>query len=164
MKRHQEVARTDYGIVVTHAQKEGKSKFFIEDNVIVIDPIGLLDIASLLRISLVDIYKMKLTKDEAKEKGIQILRYMQSGDFRNNMVDTIEKSRKAYELLVSEVKGHEKVWIERIKIYTSIHENTQSVRKSIGEIVTGGRVDLDRYDFNSLGVPEIQKLESGSKH
>ncbi len=162
IKRHQEVARADYAVIVTHAQKEGKSKFFIEENVIVIDPIGLLDLAGLLRISLIDIYKMKLTKDEAKEKGIQILRYMQSGDFRNNMVDTIEKSRKAYELLVSEVKDHERVWIERIKLYHSIHENIQTVRKSIGEIVTGGTVELEHYDFIQIGGRELPKLKSGS--
>lgn len=161
IKRHQEVARADYSVVVTHASKEGKSKFFVEQNVIVIDPLGLLDVAMLLRAALIDLHKMKLTKEEAKEKGVQILRYMQSGEFRTNMIDTIEKSRGAYELLVKEVRDHEKAWVERIKIYASIHENTQLVRKSIGEIVTGKKIEMDSYPFKQLQGSDMPKLTSG---
>ncbi len=61
IKRHQETARADYAVIVTHAQKLNKSKFFIEQNVIIIDPLGLLDIAFLLRTMLLDMHQMKLT-------------------------------------------------------------------------------------------------------
>lgn len=162
IKRHQEIARADYSVVVTHAPKEGKSKFFIEQNVIIIDPLGLLDVAMLLRGALIDLHKMKLTKEEAKEKGIQILRYMQSGEFRTNMIDTIEKSRKAYKTLVREVKDHEKSWTERIRIYASIHENTQAVRRAIGNIVIGGQIQLDSYPFARLEGSDFPKLVSGN--
>ncbi len=161
--KHQDTARAEFAVIVTHALKEGKSKFFIEENVIVIDPLGLLDVASLLRSSLLEMHRLKLTKEEVKEKGVQILRYMQSGEFRNNMVDTIEKSRKAYELLVKEVKDHEKAWTERIKLYYSIHENIQGVRRSIGEIVTGGAVELEGYNFVQLTGSELPKLLSGER-
>jgi len=157
--KHQEIARAEFAVIVTHALKEGKSKFFIEENIIVIDPLGLLDVATLLRNSLVEMHKLKLTKEEVKKKGVQILRYMQSKEFRNNMLDTIDKSRKVYELLVVEVKDHQKVWTERIKLYCSIHENIQSVRKSIGEIVTGGSVELERYDFNQLPRSKLRGIE-----
>jgi len=150
VKKHQESARADYAVIVTHALKEGKSKFFVEENIIVIDPLGLLDVATLLRNALIEMHKLKLTKEEIKGKGLLILRYMQSGEFKSNMIDTIDKSRKAYELLVNEVKDHEKIWYERIKIYASIHENIQNVRKSIGEIVTGGHVELELYNFKQI--------------
>lgn len=161
VKRHQEIARADYAVIVTYASKEGKSKFFIEENVIVIDPLGLLDVALLLRNALIEMHKLKLTKEEIKDKGILILKYMQSGEFKNSMVDTIDKSRKAYELLMSEVKDHQKIWYERIKIYASIHENIQGVRKSIGEIVTGGHVELEPYNFEQLEETKSLKLKSG---
>src|SRR3989338_6772387 len=47
-KRHQETAGCNYAVVVTHAVKSGKSRFFIDGEVIVIDPLGLLDLAFLL--------------------------------------------------------------------------------------------------------------------
>jgi len=162
VKKHQEVARAEYAVIVTHAPKEGKSKFFVEKDVIVIDPLGLLDVATFLRNSLVEMHKLKLTKEEVKEKGVQILRYMQSGEFRKNMLDTIDKSRKAYESLIGEVKDHQKVWTERIRLYCSIHENIQGIRKSIGEIITGSTIELERYDFIQIGKPEQPKLKNGS--
>ena len=160
VKRHQEFARAEYAVIVTHALAEGKSKFFIKDNIIVIDPLGLLDIATFLRSSLIEMHKLKLTKEEVKEKGVQILRYMQSGDFKSNMIDTVEKSRRAYELLVEEAKDHQKVWAERIKLYCSIHDNVQSVRKSIGEIATGSSIELEQYTFKQISGPELPKLEN----
>ncbi|OGM30108.1 hypothetical protein A2801_03850 [Candidatus Woesebacteria bacterium RIFCSPHIGHO2_01_FULL_41_10] len=162
MLRDQDISHAEFAVIVTHALKEGKSKFFIEENIIVIDPLGLLDMAVLLRNSLVEMHKLKLTKEEVKEKGVQILRYMQSGEFRNSMVDTIEKSRKAYEILVGEVKDYQKTWTERIKLYYAIHENIQGVRRSIGEIVTGGTVELEKYDFMQLEGSELLKLKSGN--
>jgi len=153
IKRHQEVARADYSVIVTHASKEGKSKFFIEENVIIIDPLGVLDLATFLRGWLINIHRMKLTKEETKEKGMKILGYMQSGEFRMNMVDTIERSRNAYKLLIKEVEDHKKAWAKRIEIYSSIHENTRKVRKSIGEIVTGGDIELEDYNFKQIEGP-----------
>lgn len=158
--RHQEFAKADYAVIVTHAQKKDKSKFFLEGRVIVIDPIGLLDLAVFLRLSLIEIHKMKLTKEETKQKGIEILRYMQRGDFRNYMVGNIEQTRKAYDLLIKEINNHKKDWGERLKIYYTIHRNTQSVRRSIGEILTGRKIgegELESFPrMEDQGIPLLE--------
>lgn len=159
IKQHQENARADYAVIVTHALKEGKSRFFIEEGVVVIDPIGLMDVAFLLRSFLIDIHRMKLTREKAKEKGIQILRYMQSGEFRNKMVDTIEKTNQACELLKKEAVEHQSMWREREKIYNSIHENTQSVRIAIGEIITGKTVKLEQHTSDPVEFTRIPTLK-----
>lgn len=164
IKRHQEVARADHAVVITHATKENKSKFFIEEGVIVIDPLGLLDIAFLLRNTLLDIHKMKLTKDQADQKGREILRYMQSGEFKKNMVDNLDKAKTAYNLLIKEIKTHKQNWEERIKIYSAIHQNTQNVRLAIGEIITGQALSpSEMQGFPKIGIIETLKLESGER-
>lgn len=160
IKRHQDVARADYAVIVTHAQKEKKSKFFIEENVIVIDPLGLLDIAFLLRTTLLDIHQMKLTKEQRDKKGQEILIYMQSGDFRKNMIDNLEKTRAAYNLLVKEVGMHKKDWEERLKIYAVIHQNTQNVRFAIGKILTGKELEESEAERFPTEI-ELLKLQSG---
>ena len=159
--RHQENSRSDYAVIVTHAQKKDKSKFFLDGKVIVIDPIGLLDLAVFLRISLIEMHNMKLTREETKQKGIEILRYMQQGDFRNYMVGNIEQTRKAYDLLIKEINDHKKNWGERIKIYYTIHQNTQSVRRSIGEILTGRKIgETELESFPHMGDQSIRLLET----
>lgn len=137
IKRHQETAGCTYAVVVTHAIKNGKSKFFIEDNVIVIDPLGLLDVVFLLRNTIIEMHHLKLTKEEINKKSKEILKYMQSGIFKNRMILAIEKSEEAYELLVEEIKDHKKHWEKRYLIYATIHVNIQTVRAEIGKIVTG---------------------------
>jgi len=159
--RHQESAKADYAVIITHAQKKDKSKFFLEENVIIIDPLGFLDLAVVLRLSLIDIHNMKLTREEAKQKGIEILRYMQAGEFKNYMVGNIEQTRKAYELLMKEVSEHKKDWEERLKIYYTIHQNTQNVRKAIGQILTGKQIaDSDLEVFPQI-EENIPLLETG---
>lgn len=163
IKRHQEIARADRAVIVTHAPKQNKSKFFIEEGVIVIDPLGLLDIAFLLRSMLIDMHMMKLTKGQADQKGKEILRYMQSGEFKKHMIDNVEKARAAYNLLSKEVTGHRKDWTERLKIYSAIHHNTQNVRLAIGRIITGGAtVDLEGGSFPGIENLEVLKLDSGN--
>ena len=159
--RHQESANADYAVIITHAQKKNKSKFFLEENVLIIDPLGFLDLSVVLRLSLIEIHKMKLTKKEAKQKGIQILRYMQAGEFKNYMVGNIEQTRKAYNLLMDEISEHKENWEDRLKIYYTIHQNTQNVRKAIGQIVTGRQIgDSDLEVFPKM-EKDIPLLETG---
>lgn len=159
IKRHQETAKADFGVIVTHALKKDKSSFSLEEEIIIIDPLGLLDISFLLRNILIDMHKLKLTKSQVDKKGQEILRYMQTGHFKQNMVDNIQKARSAYDLLVKEVKNHNKDWKDRIKIYSAIHQNTQSVRMAIGQIVSGKTVEeLESEEFKTLVSGEIFTL------
>lgn len=162
IKRHQETAKADYGVIVTHATKQNKSNFFVEDQIIVINPLGLLDIAYLLRITLIQISEMKLTNEKTELKGLEILRYMQTGEFKKYMVDNVEKSRKAYNLLIQEVKTHKKNWEDRLKIYFTIHQNTQTVRLAIGRIISGGiMTQLGDEPFPNLDELNIPLLSKG---
>ena len=152
-KRHQETAGCNYAVVVTHAVKSGKSKFFVDGEVIVIDPLGLLDLAFLLRSSIVEMHLLKLTKEEINEKSKEILRYMQTGVFKNRMVLAMQKSEDAYYLLIEEMRGHKKLWQQRYEIYSTIHANVQMVRLEIGKIITGNPKLLE--DLKQLPQPSI---------
>lgn len=162
VKKHQEIAHADYGVIVTHATKLNKSDFFVEDKIIVVNPLGLLDIAVLLRSTLIQISEMKLTKEKTEQKGQEILRYMQTGEFKKYMIDNVEKSKSAYKLLIKEVESHKKTWEERLKIYFTIHQNTQNVRLAIGKIITGGvMVKLEDEPFPSFKDINIPLLNKG---
>lgn len=139
IKRHQETAGCTYAVVVTHAMKKGKSKFFTERDVVVIDPMGLLDLAFFLRSAVIEMHELKLTKKEINEKSKEILKYMQSGIFKNRMALAIQKTEDAYNLLIQEVQQHKKLWSQRYEIYSTIHANVQMVRAEIGQIITGNK-------------------------
>jgi len=152
-KRHQDTSGCTYAVVVTHALKEGKSKFFIDNGVVVIDPLGLLDLALFLRSAIIEMHHLKLTKEEINEKSKEILKYMQTGAFKNHMTLAIQKSEDAYNLLIDEMQGHKKLWQQRYDIYSTIHANVQMVRLEIGKIITGNPKLLE--DVKQLPQPSL---------
>jgi len=144
IKGHLEKENVTFGVIVTHASKNGKSNFFIDRDIIVIDPLGLLDLAVLLRTSIVDMAHLKLTQAKMNEKGKQILNYMQTGEFKASMLKAIEKSEEAYQLMKNEIDQHKNTWQKRFEIYSTIHANVQLVRAQIGQIITGDLTLLDQ--------------------
>ena len=124
----------------------------MEGNVIVIDPLGLLDIALWLRSTIIEMHQLKLTKEEINQKSKEILKYMQSGIFKNRMTLAIQKSEEAYNILMEEIKDHKKLWQRRYDVYASIHANVQTVRAEIGKIITGNRNLI--AEVKKLPMPE----------
>lgn len=152
-KRHQETANCTYAVVITHAMKDGKSRFFVENNIVVIDPLGLLDLALFLRSAIVEMQILKLTKEDINAKSKEILKYMQTGVFKSRMELAMQKSEEAYNLLVREMQDHKKLWTQRFEIYSTIHANVQMVRAEIGQIITGNRKLID--EVKQLPHPSI---------
>ncbi len=63
----------DYGVIVTWATKEDRHGFWVEGDIIIVHPYGVLDIATFLRETLVQMYTLKLSKTEFETKGKAIL-------------------------------------------------------------------------------------------
>ncbi len=153
-KRHQEKEMANYAVIITHAAKEGKSKFFINEDVIVIDSLRLLDIAFLSRTAIIEMHQLKIGKEKLKQKSEEILKYMQSGEFRSKMLTAINKSEEAYHLMLSEISSHKKDWGKRYELYSTIHANVQLVRGQIGAIITGNNSLLE-------DIKELPRLPKG---
>ncbi|OGF01593.1 MAG: hypothetical protein A2509_03100 [Candidatus Edwardsbacteria bacterium RIFOXYD12_FULL_50_11] len=130
----------NYGVIVTWASKENKQGFWIEKDIFIVHPYGVLDIASFLRETLVQVFTLNITKSEFATKGKALLDFMQSEDFRNRIQDSINKSREAYEVLRKEVKTHVNTWKKRTKIYDSIHKNTGIIQGTVRHVLLHGKI------------------------
>jgi hypothetical protein len=130
----------DYGVIVTWATKEDRQGFWVEGDIIVVHPYGVLDIATFLRETLVQMYTLKLSRSEFETKGKAILEFMQSEQFRSRIQDSITKSREAYEVLKKEVKTHMNSWKKRFKIYESIHRNTGVIQNTVRYVLLHGKI------------------------
>jgi len=130
----------DYGVIVTWATKEDRRGFWVEGDIIIVHPYGVLDIATFLRETLVQMYTLRLSKSEFETKGKAILQFMQSEEFRSRIQDSIAKSREAYEVLKKEVKTHVNTWKKRFKIYESIHKNTGIIQNTVRYVLLHGKL------------------------
>ncbi len=148
-------ASADYGVIVSWARKEGKHDFWVERDIIIVHPYGVLDIARFLRKTLIELYRSKISKAEAETKGKAILEFMQSKEFRIRIQDSIIKNRKAYELLKKEVKTHTNAWRKRFKIYESINEDTNIIENAVKHILLHGKIPENLPKLKG-GFPPIQ--------
>lgn len=130
----------DYGVIVTWATKKDRQGFWVEGDIIVVHPYGVLDIATFLRETLVQMYQLKLSKSEFETKGKALLEFMQSEEFRTRIQDSINKSRNAYDVLKKEVKTHVNTWKKRFKIYESIYRNTGVIQNTVRYVLLHGKL------------------------
>lgn len=153
IRRDKERVIADYGVIVTWARKENNQDFgVVEGGIIIVHPYGVLEIATFLRETLIQMYSLKLSKTELETKGRAILEFMQSEEFRTRIQNSIVKSREAYESLKKEMTTHFNIWKKRIKIYESIYRNTNIIQNIVKHILLHGKIPEN--------LPEIETLPS----
>lgn len=152
----------DYGVIVTWATREGKQNFWVEEDIIVVHPYAVLDVATFLRETLMKMYTLKLSKAEFETKGKAILEFMQSEEFRTRIQNSIAKSREAYEVLKKEIKTHFNAWNKRFKIYESIHRNTNIIQSTIQYVLLHGKIPKNLPKTREL--PPLQILPKNEQN
>jgi len=140
----------DYGVIVTWATKENRHNFWLEEDIIVVHPYGVLDVATFLREILLQMYALKLSKAKFETKGKAILEFMQSEEFRTRIQNSIAKNKEAYEILKKEIATHVNSWNKRAKIYENIHKNTNVIQNTIRYVLLYGKIPEN--------LPEIEEF------
>ena len=149
--------KADYAILVTNAAKKGTSGFFIEKNVIVVNPGGVLAIANILRDQIVRMAQLKLTqaqKDEAVEKTLQ---YLQGAEFKNALETVIRKTVEMYEDLKKECHDHVKTWKKRHDCLKSVYIHTAQVQTKTTALISG-KVDTAKEALDVQPFPALPDL------
>lgn len=140
----------DYGVIVTWATKENNRNFWIDNDIVIIHPYGVLDIAMFLRTTLLQMYTLKLSRSEFEAKSKAILEFMQSEEFRTRIQNSIAESRGAYEVLKKEITTHFNVWNRRARIYGNIYKNTNIIQNAVRYVLLHGKIPEN--------LPEIEEL------
>jgi len=165
IQRDKAKAIADYGVIVTWATKEDRQGFWVEDDIIIVHPYGVLDIATFLRETLVQMYTLKISKSEFESKGKALLEFMQSEEFRTRIQQSIDKSREAYEVMKKEVKTHVNTWKKRFKIYESIYKNTDIIQNTVRYVLLHGKTPKklpEAKEFPALPI-SVGKTETTDK-
>lgn len=164
IRRDKSKVFADFGVIVTWATKEDKQGFWVEnDDIIIVHPYGVLDVATFLREILLQMYTLKISKSELEIKGKLLLEFMQSEEFRNRIQQSIDKSKEAYEIMQKEVKTHINSWKKRFNIYKSIFANTSIIQNTVRHVLLHGekpKIIPEATQFPAFPLPlSIQKSE-----
>ncbi len=116
-----------YGVLVTEASEKGKNGFWVDNDILVVNPYGTIYIAEVLRKWIISLYALNLDKEELSECARNLLEYIKSDKFKNAVQDNIHRTRELGEMLKKEVKTHMNIWKSREFHYSKISENSKDV-------------------------------------
>ncbi|MBN2754463.1 MAG: hypothetical protein JXR81_06290 [Candidatus Goldbacteria bacterium] len=133
--------KTTYGVLVTVVQKKNTAGFFVEKDIIVVHPFGVVSVAKILRNSMIELSLMNIEPGEKDKRAKKLMEYIQSENFKNIIEDNIFRTSQLYDALKKELKTHKKIWEERYKNYKAINENSNVLKNSTMNIMMGSRYD-----------------------
>lgn len=136
-KRAMVSRQATFGVLVTTASKKGTAGFWVEKDILVVHPYRAIYIAKVLRKSIIEIYSLKTIPSEMERRSKELMEYIKSEDFKNNVADSIDRTRSLYEMLRKEIKSHKGIWQHRYKHYKKIHENISRLELVTSNILRG---------------------------
>ena len=128
---------TPYAVLVTRAFPRKSGKFCVIDGIPVVTPELALPLAGVLRESITRISKLQGSSSGQNEKGMQLLRYLRSDDFRTRfeaVADDIDALRK---LQRKERDSHEITWNKQATFFEQLGESQRSIGTKIDSITNG---------------------------
>lgn len=147
--------KADYAVLVTNARKKGRVGFFIESDVVVVHPAGVMSLVGLLRESLLAITRMGASREQKEEMVRRALKYLEGPEYRNQMTDTIRRTKELYQSLTTEVQEHVRVWKKRYDHYNAIHSNVAGVATRVEALLSGHAVEASA---EKKALPEAPKF------
>lgn len=127
-----------YGILVTMVSEKDKPDFWTENGIFIIHPYGAVYLAETLREWIIKLNSLKLDKKELNERAKKLLDYVKSDKFKNCVQDNVHRVRELNELLEKEMSAHKRIWDDRQKHYSKIHNNSESIEKDSSSIMRKG--------------------------
>jgi hypothetical protein len=129
--------KATYGVLVTTAFRKNTAGFWVEKDILIVHPYGAVYVAKVLRGSLIEMYSLKISGDEKKRRSKELMNYIKSDNFKNNVSDSIYRTKTLYEMLKKEVTTHKNVWISRYKHYEAILANVHRLNIVTTNILRG---------------------------
>ena len=148
-----------YGVLVTEASEKGKNGFWVDNDILVVNPYGTIYIAEVLRKWIISLYSLNLDKEELSECAKNLLEYIKSDKFKNAVQDNIHRTRELNEMLKKEVKTHMNIWKSREFHYSKISENSKSVELDSSDILRNEKKAIIQIEKE----PEIELIISQKK-
>lgn len=144
----------DFAVLVTTGKKKGFSGFAQISAVSVVSPLAVIPLASLLREHLIEMGRLKVTREKRTVLAQQLMRYIDSPPFRNPLEEVVQRASKLQEMIRHEAKHHRRIWEERWGHYATIGWNTSQIQNNLRLVMHGGQPkQIARVKVSPLPLP-----------
>lgn len=133
--------RTPHVVIVSRAFPRNERTLCVRDDVPIVAPARLVDLARVLRGMVIELHRAGLTNESQAAKTQELYQYLSGDEFRQAFDTLVDASKELGDLLIKERSSHERTWSKRQQIYNEIGGKTASIDGRIRSIVErSGRV------------------------
>ncbi|MGH9876546.1 MAG: DUF2130 domain-containing protein [Nitrososphaerales archaeon] len=129
--RAKQTREADFAVLVTTGKKRGFSGFRQIDGVSVVSPLAVISLASLLRQQLIEMARLKITKEKRAILAQKLMQYVDSPQFKNPLEEVVQRTSKLQDMIKKEYSDHMHTWRERWNHYYKISWNTTHIRDNL---------------------------------
>lgn len=131
-----------HAVVVTHSFPAGRTGFVAVDDVLVVEDDGALDIARVLRSSMVQLAKLQLDDTQRAAREAELVQYLASDDFTVAFGAVCAATKDVRAQLANERGWHDRAWAKRESCYRRLEANTSTIDEEIQRALSGATVGL----------------------
>ncbi len=135
--RAKQTREADFAVLVTTGRKKGFSGFAHMGGVSVVSPLAVIPLASLLRAHLIEMARLRITKEKRAIIAQELMGYIDSAQFKNPIEEVIQRSGQLREMIKKEAKDHWRVWNERWTHYDKISWNSTQIQGNLRLVMHG---------------------------
>jgi hypothetical protein len=137
--RAKQVREADFAVLVTTGKKKGFSGFAQMDGVSVVSPLAVVPLAALLREHLIEMARLKISKEKRAVLAQQLMQYVDSPQFKNPIEEVVQRASKLQEMIQKEAKDHVHTWKERWTHYETINWNASQIQSNLRLVMHGAQ-------------------------
>ena len=126
-----------FGVLVTTAFPPESAGFRAIDDIFLVHPYGVADLAEQLREWVTQLHAISADQKIVNERAAQLLEYARGEQFQTFMNDAVQRSFALRDLLEEEVRSHFATWKSRFDHYRSINKDVGMVRENSRRILRG---------------------------
>lgn len=139
--RAKQTRGADFAVLVTTANKvtgvKGFTGFCKIKEVIIIAPSGILGLASLLRMYLVEMLRANIKDSRRAAIALKVVEHVTSPTFRNRLEDIMKISSELQEMVKDEARQHHRWWQKRWDNYGMIEWDASMIQDNLRLVLHG---------------------------
>lgn len=144
----------DFAVLVTTGMKKGFSGLAEMGGVLVVAPLGVVALASLLRLHLIEMERAKVAKQQRALLAQQVMAYVTSPQFKNPIEEIIQTAAQLQEMVKDEYHSHVRTWRKRLQRYQTIRWDGSHIQANLRLVLHGKKPNAAiRKEIVPLALP-----------
>lgn len=147
----------DYAILVTNTLPSKQTHFYVERDVIVLSPMGLVPVVHTARQSLISLHQLRASQADRQRAVRAVYDYLSGREYQDRINNIGTELSDLQKEVNDELRFHKRNWTKRFRIYNAIFSDVQSIDGRLRTLLTNGSGRKDKMITNTRQLPAFPK-------